>query len=95
MNNSKYFQIQDFYKHLKHPEKYKGTRPLTMRSGWEIQYAQWLDTHTSILEWASESNIIQYISPLDGKSHRYFVDFWFLCKNQDGRTSEYLVEINQ
>lgn len=86
------YQIRDFYPHLKHPEKYKGTRPITMRSGWEIQYAQWLDKHPSVLEWNSESIIIPYISPLDGKPHRYFVDFWMKANTVTG-TKEYLIEV--
>ena len=35
----------------------------------------WLDHNKSILEWSSEELAIPYISPKDGKVHRYFVDF--------------------
>jgi hypothetical protein len=88
-----YYQIVDFYPHLKNPKKYVGSRPLSMRSGWEIQYAQHLDKHPSVLEWSSESIIIMYISPVDGMPHRYFTDFWQKCRDKDGSVKEYLIEI--
>jgi hypothetical protein len=83
----------DFYQHLKNPEKYKGSRPLTMRSGWEIQYCQYLDRRTAVVEWSSESIVIMYISPLDGKPHRYFTDFWCKYLDREGNYSELLIEI--
>ena len=88
-----YYQIVDFYQHLKNPDKYKGTRPLTMRSGWEIQYAQYLDGHSAVLEWSSETIVIPYISPLDGKPHRYFTDFWYKYLDREGNHQELLVEV--
>ena len=39
-----------------------------------------LDNNTNVLEWSSEEHIIPYRSPLDGKVHRYFPDF-FVKKN--------------
>ena len=90
---SKYYQIVDFYPHLKNPQKYKGTRPLTMRSGWEICYSQYLDQHSAVVEWSSESIVIPYISPLDGKLHRYFPDFWYKYLDREGNYAELLVEI--
>ena len=88
-----YYQIPDFYPHLKNPSKYVGTLPLSLRSGWEIQYAQYLDKHSSILEWASESIVIQYVSPIDGRYHRYFTDFWMKIVDKNGKHKEYLIEL--
>lgn len=47
------------------------------------------DRHASIIEWSSEENIIPYYSPIDKKSHRYFVDFY--VKTKDG--SQFLIEV--
>ena len=94
MRDSKYYQIDDIYPFLKNPDKYKGTRPISMRSGWEISFVlKYLDTNTNIIEWGSESKIIKYISPVDGKSHRYFLDFNFKAKTKSGAMKEFWVEI--
>tara|TARA_B100000902_G_C27245707_1_gene882489 strand:+ start:638 stop:961 length:324 start_codon:yes stop_codon:yes gene_type:complete len=34
------------------------------------------DSNSSITEWGSEEVIIPYTSPVDGKRHRYFPDFY-------------------
>ena len=90
-----YYQIKDLYPHLKHPEKYIGERPITMRSGWEISLAmEFLDKSTSVIQWSSESIIIPYQCPVRNYSwHRYFTDFWMLVKEANGGTKEYLIEI--
>jgi len=51
------------------------------------------DENSSILEWSSEEIVIKYISPIDGKAHRYFVDFWVRVKTKDGENKEYLIEV--
>lgn len=94
MNNTKYNQITDYYRFLKFPEKYKGTRPLTLRSGWEIRFVKdYLDINQNILEWTSESIVVKYISPVDAQYHRYFIDFSFKAKAKDGSIKEVWVEI--
>lgn len=47
------------------------------------------DTDPNIVSWSSEEVVIPYRSPLDGKLHRYFVDF--KIKTAQGKTM--LVEI--
>ena len=37
---------------------------------------KWCDITHSVQEWGSEEIIIPYISPVDGKRHRYFPDFY-------------------
>ena len=37
---------------------------------------QWCESSSSVEEWSSEEFIIPYISPVDGKRHRYFPDFY-------------------
>lgn len=75
------------------PNKYKGdTSKIIFRSGLEKNYMVYFDTHSKILEWNSEEVIIPY-DWVDGKCHRYFVDFWIKVQNNNGEIKEYLVEI--
>ncbi len=76
------------YKPL-HPKKYRGNPSrIVYRSLWEKKYMKYCDHTDSILEWGSEEIIIPYRSPIDGKVHRYYPDFW--VKTSNGET---LVEI--
>lgn len=51
------------------------------------------DLNENILEWSSEEIVIPYLSPLDQKFHRYFVDFWIKVKDRNGEIKKYLIEI--
>lgn len=74
--------------------KYKGDwKNIVHRSGWERQVMKYLDETDSVIEWASEEHIIPYLSPIDGKYHRYFVDFWLKVQRPDGTIREYLWEV--
>ena len=71
------------------PEKYIGDpTDIVMRSSWETRFAIWCDKNPSILKWSSETTIVPYVSPIDNRYHRYFVDFKIHTKNK-----VYLVEI--
>lgn len=71
------------------PEKYAGDPTnIIMRSSWETKFALWCDRNPSIIRWSSEETVIPYLSPIDNKPHRYFVDFKIQTKNKT-----YLVEI--
>ena len=73
----------------KNPKKYKGdSRRIIYRSLWERKFMVYCDTNKSVIEWGSEEIIIPYLSPLDGRIHRYFPDFW--VKTSKG---ESLIEI--
>jgi hypothetical protein len=72
--------------------KYKGTTPIIYRSGMELTYMKWCDFNSNVIEWLSESTVIPYIKPTDGKLHRYFVDFSIKLKTNSG-IQKYLVEI--
>lgn len=89
------YQIQNLYPHLKNPQKYAhADKTVTCRSGWEITFVmKFLDAHPSVLQWTSEALVIPYLYPIDGKMHRYFVDFWMKCIGSDGAPKEYLIEI--
>lgn len=51
------------------------------------------DTNSSIIWWASEELAIPYVSPIDGKWHRYFVDFILGVNDINGSEKTVMVEI--
>tara|TARA_B100001996_G_scaffold315039_1_gene257814 strand:+ start:33 stop:356 length:324 start_codon:yes stop_codon:yes gene_type:complete len=48
----------------------------------------WCDQTPSVQEWGSEEIAIPYISPADGKRHRYYPDFYVKVNNK-----KYMVEV--
>ena len=71
------------------PKKYKGdTRNICYRSSWEYKFMLWCDQTPSVVEWGSEEIAIPYISPVDGKRHRYYPDFYVKVNNK-----KYMVEV--
>lgn len=54
---------------------------------------KFFDTHKNILAWMSEEIIVPYISPVDGKPHRYFPDFLVKMLTKDGSTKVVMIEI--
>jgi AAA+ ATPase superfamily predicted ATPase len=78
----------------KNPLKYKGdVGNIVYRSLWELRFMKWCDQNISVQEWGSETVIVPYVSPLDKKVHRYFVDFYIKIKDKNGGIQKYLVEI--
>ena len=78
----------------KNPSKYKGdVNNIVYRSLWELRFMKWCDSNTSVQEWGSETVIVPYISPLDKKVHRYFVDFYIKVMDKNGGLQKYLIEI--
>lgn len=53
----------------------------------------WADQKESIVKWKSEETVIPYVSPIDNKLHRYFVDFQVQVKKSNGLLKTYLIEI--
>lgn len=84
---------QGIYK-PKHPEKYRGDPTnIIYRSSWELKVMTRFDHDPNVLEWSSEEVVVPYISPVDGKMHRYFLDFFARVKTKDGNIVEYLIEV--
>ena len=78
---------------IQNPSKYVGDHTnVTYRSLWERKFMVFCDTNSNVLKWCSEEVVIPYLSPLDGKYHRYFVDFLVEFKTQKG-TETFLIEI--
>jgi len=76
------------------PSKYKGDiSNIVYRSLWELRFMKWCDKNQSVEEWGSETVIVPYISPIDRKVHRYFVDFYVKVRNKNGVLQKYLIEI--
>lgn len=83
---------QGYYK-PKNPSKYLGDLSnIIFRSSWEYKFMCYCDLSSSVLQWSSEPVSIPYTSPIDGKKHKYFVDFY--CEIFDGvKNQKYLVEV--
>ena len=63
------------------PMKYLGDyRNIIYRSLWELKFMKYCDSNQNILEWGSEEFFIPYTSPVDGKRHRYYPDFYIKVK---------------
>ena len=78
----------------KNPQKYIGNpNNIIYRSSWECKVMSWLDRNSDILSWASEELIIPYISPVDGRRHRYFPDFLVKVKTRDGVVKTMILEV--
>ena len=78
---------------VKNPEKYVGKHKPKYRSGWELTFMTFCDTHKNVTHWASESMSIPYRSPLDGKVHQYIPDFFVVYQNKYGKQLAEVVEI--
>jgi len=77
----------------KNPHKYVGKHKPKYRSGWELTFMTFCDTHNNVTHWASESMSIPYRSPLDGKVHNYIPDFFVVYQNKYGKAIAEVVEI--
>lgn len=70
--NNKYYQG---YYTLKNPKKYVGDpNNVIYRSGLEKRYYKYLDENPDITKFSSEELVVPYVSPKDGKIHRYYID---------------------
>lgn len=72
-------------------EKFIGSKAF-YRSGLELKFMRFCDNNSNVVMWGSENVVIPYISPIDGKVHRYFVDN-FVAIKEGNNIKKYLVEI--
>ena len=78
----------------KNPKKYKGDPSrIVYRSLWERKFMIYCDFNDSIIEWGSEEVIIPYVSPWDGRVHRYFPDFYIKVKQKTGKYKKFIIEV--
>lgn len=84
---------QGFFK-PRNPSKYRGDPTnIVYRSWWEFLCMKKFDEHPGILEWGSEEIIVKYRSPIDGKIHRYFPDFFIKTIDKNNNVNKILIEI--
>ena len=77
-----------------YPRKYKGDPTnIVYRSLWERKFMVYCDLNENILEWGSEEIVLPYRSPVDGRVHRYFPDFYIKVKESTGRIKKMIIEI--
>ena len=78
----------------KNPQKYMGDPTnIIYRSRWELKLMMYLDDHRDVIKWGSEEVVIPYRSPIDGRVHRYFVDFVVTKINKEGKRETSLIEV--
>jgi len=78
----------------RNPNKYKGNPTnIIYRSRWESIAMSRFDADPNVVEWSSEEMFIPYLSPIDGRLHRYFPDFIVKIKNKDGVIETKMLEI--
>jgi len=75
----------------KNQDKFIGSKAV-YRSGLELKFFRFCDDNPNVLEWGSENIVVPYISPLDNKAHRYYVDNYIAIK-EESEVVKYLVEI--
>lgn len=79
---------------IKNPHKYIGDpTKIIMRSSWERKLAAKLDEADYVLKWGSEPFAIPYVSPVDGRTHRYFTDFIIITQDKEKNQLTTLVEV--
>lgn len=84
---------QGFFK-PRNPSKYIGDPTnIVYRSGWEKRVMEWADTNSAVIKWGSEEVVIPYISPVDNRIHRYFVDFYVEARGANGDVKTMLLEV--
>lgn len=84
---------QGFFK-PKNPNKYIGDPTnIVYRSGWEKKVMEWADMNSSVVRWGSEEVVIPYVSPVDNRVHRYFVDFYVEAVGSAGDKKIMLLEV--
>jgi hypothetical protein len=75
---------------IKNQDKYIGdAKDVVYRSLWERQAFKWCENNPKIRGWNSEEIVIPYISDVDRRLHRYFVDLLIVMENDE----VFLVEI--
>lgn len=78
----------------KNPQKYRGDPSnIVYRSTWECRVMSWLDSNDNIIEWGSEEFSIPYISPVDGRAHKYYPDFYVKVKQKDETVKVMVLEV--
>jgi hypothetical protein len=57
----------------KNPSKFMG-KTAVYRSGLECKFFMFCDNNPNVVRWGSENIVVPYVSKIDGKVHKYYVD---------------------
>lgn len=69
----------------KNRKKYKGDASnIIYRSGWELKFLRYLDSHPSVVWYSSEEVIVPYFDSIQEKRRRYFPDFIVKFNTKEG-----------
>ena len=78
----------------KNPSKYRGDpTKIIYRSLWELKFFRFIDAHPDVIWWQSEEVAIPYLSPIDGKMHRYFPDVILNKQIEENKQEIIMIEI--
>ena len=78
----------------KNTNKYLGDPTnIWYRSLWERRVMVHLDDNPNVVGWSNEEIIIPYLSPVDGRWHRYFPDFYVKVRNRQGLIESRILEV--
>lgn len=78
----------------KNPDKYIGDiANIRYMSSYELRFHHFMDNNTRVIRWASESIIIPYIKPTDGKIHKYYPDYFVEYVDANGEIHQELIEV--
>ena len=75
----------------KNPNKFIGSKAI-YRSGLELKFFRFCDDNKNVKRWGSENVIVPYMSPLDNRGHKYYVDNYIEIL-EGNKLVKYLVEI--
>ena len=70
-------------------KKYVGKGPIIYRSSWERKFCMYCESHPSVIAWSSEPVALEYINSLDGKTHKYFPDYYMKLDSGE----QFLIEV--
>ena len=74
-------------------DKYIGKTKPIYRSSWEHKAMVWFDNNPDIITWASEYIVVQYISPIDCRTHNYITDFYVEYFDKNGNRKKAIIEV--
>ena len=78
----------------KNTNKYLGDPTnIWWRSLWERRVMVRLDENPNVVEWSNEEIVIPYLSPVDGRYHRYFPDFFVRMRDSSEKIQAYILEV--
>ena len=76
------------------PHKYNGDPTnIIYRSSWELKLMKYCDTTKAIVEWGSEEISIPYYSPVDGRMHRDYPDFYMKVRQKDKSLKKFIIVV--